>query len=100
MVLGIRGIDESGVFQDIFAMGRAEGEAKGRAEGEAKGRAEGEVEEARRILLGLGKKRLGQPDEPMLAEIVAISDLDRLNLLLNRLLDVATWDELLASAEC
>ena len=92
MLFGIRGIEESWVYQDIFT--------KGRAEGEAKGRAEGEVEEARKILLGLGKKRLGQPDEPMLAEIVAISDLDRLNLLLNRLLDVATWDELLASAEC
>jgi hypothetical protein len=107
MVLGIRGIEESWVYQDIFAKGRAEGEAKGRAEGEAKGRtegeakgrAEGEVEEARKILLGLGQKTLGQPVEPMLAEIVAISDLDRLNLLLNRLLDVATWDELLAPTE-
>jgi hypothetical protein len=82
MVLGIRGIEESWVYQDIFT----------------KGRAEGEVEEARKILLGLGRKRLGEPAERVLAEVAAISDLDRLDLLLDRLLDVSTWDELLAPA--
>jgi hypothetical protein len=95
MILGIRGIEESSVYQDIFA----KGEAKGRAEGEAKGRAEGEVEEARKILLGLGRKRLGQPDERVLALVAGISDPDRLNLLLDRILDVASWDELLATAD-
>jgi predicted transposase YdaD len=87
MVLGIRGIEESWVYQDIFT--------KGRAEGEAKGRAEGEVEEARRILLGLGRKRLGEPGERVVAAIAAMSDLEHLDLLLHRLLDVSTWDELL-----
>ena len=37
MILGIRGIEESSVYQDIFG----KGEAKGRAEGEAKGRGRG-----------------------------------------------------------
>src|SRR5262249_22755895 len=103
MILGIRGIEESSVYQDIFAKGeakgRAEGEAKGRAEGEAKGRAEGEVEEARQILLRQGRKKLGQPDERVLAQVAGISDPDRLNLLLDRILDVASWDELLAPAD-
>jgi hypothetical protein len=115
MVLGIRGIEESSIYQDIFtkgeakgraegeARGRAEGEVRGRAEGEARGRAEGEVrgraEEARKILLRQGRKRLGQPDESVLERIAAISDLDRLDLLLDHLLDVASWDELLASAQ-
>ena len=40
MILGIRGIEESSVYQDIFGKGKA----KGRAEGESKGRAEGEAE--------------------------------------------------------
>jgi hypothetical protein len=97
MILGIRGIEESSVYQDIFAKGRAEGEAKGRAEGKAEGRAEGEVEEARKILLGLGRKRLGEPDERALALVAGINDLDRLNLLLERILDVASWGELLES---
>jgi hypothetical protein len=41
--LGIRGIEESSVYQGILAKGRAE--------------------EARMILLSLGQKRLGLPDE-------------------------------------
>jgi predicted transposase YdaD len=96
MVLNIRGIEDSWVYQDIFAKGRAEGEAKGRAEGEAKGRAEGEIEEARSILIRQGRKRWGEPDERILAGIAAISDLDRLALLLDRILDASSWDELLA----
>ena len=89
MILGIRGIEESSVYQDIFG----KGEAKGRAEGEA----EGKVEEARLILLSLGRRKLGRPDEPVLARIAAIGDLDRLNALIHRLLDATTWEELLAS---
>jgi len=87
MVLGIRGIEDSWVYQDIFA--------KGRAEGEARGRAEGLVEEAREILLGLGRKKLGKPHEQVLSKIAAIRDLDYLNLLLDRFLDASTWEDLL-----
>ena len=92
MVLGIHGIEESSVYQDIFS----KGEAKGRAEGE--GEAQGRAEEARKILLRQGRKRLGAPDESVLDRIAALSDPDRLDLLLDRLLDVSSWDELLASA--
>ncbi len=93
MILGIRGIEDSWVYQDIFT----KGEAKGRAEGEARGRAEGELEEARKILIGLGRKRLGQPDESVQATIAAVGDLGRLDLLLERLLDAANWEELLGA---
>jgi predicted transposase YdaD len=100
MVLGIRGIEESWVSQDIFAKGRAEGEAegeaKGRAEGEAKGLAEGVLKEARQAVLHLGRKKFGPPSERVEAEITALGDLDRLNELLDRILDVASWVELLA----
>jgi hypothetical protein len=54
MILGIRGIEESSVYQDIFAKGEAEGRAKGEAEGRAKGEAEGRAEEAREAILRLG----------------------------------------------
>ena len=99
MILGIRGIEESSVYQSIFAKGCAEGEAKGRAEGEAKGRAEGEAkgraEEARQALLNLGCKKLGQPDPQIRTKLATINDVNRLNALLERLLDVSGWDELL-----
>jgi predicted transposase YdaD len=107
IVLGIRGIEESSVYQDIFAKGRAEGEAKGRAEGEAKGRAEGEakgraeagVAEDRRVLLSLGRVKFGPSDERVEAQIAAIADQARLHRLLEGILHASTWDELLASVE-
>jgi hypothetical protein len=87
MILGIRGIEESSVYQGIFAKGLAEGRAEGRAEGAA--------EEARQTLLRLGRKKLGQPDERVEAEIAAMTDREQLDQLLDRVLDVSTWDELL-----
>jgi hypothetical protein len=110
MIFGIRGIEESWVYQDMFAKahaeGHAEGEAKGRAEGEAKGRAEGRaegeaegeargaLEEARNALLRLGRKKLGAPDERVLSLLSELADLDRLNLLLECILDAERWDDL------
>ena len=80
MILGIRGIEESSVYQDIFATG----EAKGR------------IDEARKTLLRQGRKKLGPPSEVIEASINVLVNLDRLNDLLDRVRDVATWDDLLA----
>jgi hypothetical protein len=104
MLFGIRGIEESSVYQGILrkgeAKGLAEGEAKGLAEGEAKGlakgRAEGEARGIRQALLIHGRRKLGPPDEETSTQIAEIHDLDRLRLLLERILDVSSWDELLA----
>jgi predicted transposase YdaD len=93
MILGIRGIEESSVYQDIFA----QGEAKGRVDGRDEGRVEGAVEEARKTLLRQGRKKLGPPSETIEARITELADLDRLNDLLDRVLDVATWDQLLVN---
>ncbi len=111
MIFGIRGIEESWVYQDILAKGRAEGEAKGLAEGEAKGLAEGEakglaegeakglaegaLDEARHALLRLGRKKLGEPDERVLSQLADLGDLDRLRLLLEGVLEAERWDDLL-----
>jgi hypothetical protein len=91
MILGIRGIEESSVYQGIFA----KGEAKGRVEGQIQGRAE----EARDVLLRLGRKKLGQPDEGVRTQVATIDDVDRLNALLERILDVSSWSELLTAPE-
>jgi len=79
MILGIQGIEESSVYQDIFAEGRAA--------------------EARRILLGLGGKKPGQPDERILALVAGISDPTRLHLVIDHILDVESWEKLLAKPD-
>ena len=84
MILGIRGIEESSVYQDIFAKGEAEGRLKGA------------IEEAGETLFRLGRKKLGPASEAVEAQITALGDLERLNHLLDRILEVSTWDELLA----
>ncbi len=66
----------------------AKGLAKGEAMGEAKGR--------RETIIRLGKKVLGPPDAQTLESLESFNDLDRLRQMTERLLDVKTWQELLA----
>ena len=87
MILGIRGIEESSVYQDIFAKERS----RERPRGEAKGR----VEEARLAIMRLGHRKLGQPGEDVCTKIEAIDNVDQLNCLLDRILDVSSWDEVM-----
>jgi hypothetical protein len=61
-------------------------------EGREEGRAEGE----RRLLLRIGAARFGQPDERIRSRIEAITDIEPIKRLAERLLTVSSWDELLA----
>ncbi len=61
-------------------------------EGRVKGLAEG----TRRIILRLGRKRLGTADENVEARLNEIVDLERLEELTERIDQVSSWDELLA----
>ncbi len=113
LMSGVRTLRESSTYQAILDEGRAEGEARGRAEGrvegeargrvegEARGRVEGEArgraEEARRMLLLFGAPRLGEPDAATLAALAAIGEPERLEQLGQRMQDVDTWAELLAT---
>jgi hypothetical protein len=56
---------------------------------------EGRAEEARKVLLRLGQKRFGPASAEIEQTIQQIADLERLERLTDRLLDVASWDELL-----
>ncbi len=62
----------------------------------AQGYAEGEIKEARKLLLRLGRKRLGEPDATVLSIVQSSTSLERLEHLLERLFEVETWVELLA----
>jgi hypothetical protein len=68
-------IRESPIYEAIVEQGRAEGYAK--------------------TLLLLGQKRFGAAPEDVQARLQAIRDLERLKRITDRLLDVASWQELL-----
>lgn len=64
-------------------------------EGEAKGLAEGQAKEARRILLLLGRSRFGEPTPEAAAALNALAEVEKLEQLSLRLLQVSSWQELL-----
>ncbi len=57
---------------------------------------EGRAQEARTMLLRQGTKRFGPPSPEARSTLEEISDIGRLEVLGERLLDVESWDELLA----
>ena len=59
--------------------------------------AKGRTDEARTIVLRQGGKRFGPADTRTRSAIEAIADVDRLEQLTERLLDVSSWNELLAT---
>jgi hypothetical protein len=59
---------------------------------------EGKVEALRDLVLRQGRKKFGPPTAEQEAAVKAIAELPRLEALGEKLLDVATWDELLKDA--
>ena len=49
-----------------------------------------------RTLLRLGRKKLGEPDAATIALVERLTDVDRIQNLTDRILEVATWQELLS----
>jgi hypothetical protein len=80
---GVRGMRESSTYRAILAEGEAQGETRGT------------LSEARRILLRLGSRKLGDPDEPIQAALEAITDRDRLEGMIDRLDEANDWADLL-----
>jgi hypothetical protein len=60
------------------------------------GREEGRIKEVRKLIVRLGEKWLGPPGETVTAALEAITDLERLERIHDRLGDVENWQELLA----
>jgi hypothetical protein len=85
MFQGVRAMRDSTTYQYILEEGRQEGLAMGR------------VEEAQRTLLRQGRIRFGAPDGATETALRAITDLERLEGLLDRLVTVSGWQELLAA---
>ena len=80
LVRGVRAMRGSDTYQAILEEGRAEGQIKG----------------MQCLLLRQGRKLFGEPDEATAAAVQAITAPDRLEYLSERLLEVNSWQELLA----
>ncbi len=85
LLQGVQGMEESVTYQAILRRGEAKGEAKGLLEGE------------QRALIRIGRKRLGEPAPEILKKIEALTDEPALMRLMDRLIDVSSWDDLLSS---
>lgn len=85
-VLKIRGIEESSTYQQILQQGWRKGEAEGKIEGK--------IEGVRDTLIRLGTRRFGPPSKAVRTKLKSLDDPRRLIELSDRLLDVATWEEL------
>ena len=85
LLRGVTSMEDSVTYQAIIGEGRA------------KGKAEGKAEEARVILLRQGKRKFGRPDRGTSQPLKAIQDLERLERLLDRILEASSWRDLLSS---
>jgi hypothetical protein len=82
---GFPGMKESSTYQAILREGEEVGEARGRSD------------EARKLLLRFGQKRFGPPDTVVLTALQAVSDLERLERMIDTILDANTWQDVLAT---
>ena len=73
-----------------------EGRRKGLEEAREEAREEGRAMEARRIIQLLGAIRFGEPGDAVVSSLEAISNLEKLEELVDRVFIVSSWDELLS----
>jgi len=69
---------------------------EGRRKGLEEAREEGRAMEARRIIQLLGAIRFGEAGDAVVSRLDAISNLEKLEQLVERLFTVSSWDELLS----
>jgi len=64
-------------------------------EGVEKGRVEGAATSLQQTLLDLGARLIGSPTKKVQTAIANINDVERLQRMTRRILDIASWQELL-----
>ena len=67
------------------------------ARGEARGKEVGKLLKAQMTILRFGTRKFGESTEEREATIMAITDPDRLDRIMDRILDATDWDDLLAT---
>ncbi len=91
LLKGVQGMEDSTTYQAIIQRGKAAGKLEGIQEGIQEGKLEG----VREVILRLGSKRFGEPAAAIRDALEAIQDLEQLEQLADRLLEVESWQELL-----
>jgi hypothetical protein len=86
LVREVQTMEESVTYQAIIHKGLQQGLQQGK------------LHEIKQTVLRQGRKRFGEPPASTVTALEAISDLERLERMSEHLLDVATWDDLLATA--
>lgn len=89
LLQGVRAMKESSTYQAILEEVREVGRVEGREEGRA--------EEAQALILRLGRKRLGDASAEAEAVLRSILDRPRLERIAERVLEVESWSDLLAT---
>ena len=79
-------LEDSTTYQEISQKGYQQGLAQGLAAGAAQ-----------RMLLIMGRKRLGTLPDAVETTLRSIVDIDRLGRMAERIFDAAGWDDLLAT---
>ncbi len=80
LLQGVHGMRESTFYQGIIEEGMEKGIKQ----------------EARNILQRWGSKRFGPPDTDLASQIAALDDRERIERMIDRIMDVQSWQELLA----
>ena len=84
-------LELSSTYQALLKEGRDQGLEQGLEQGREQGREQG----LRASLIRIGRRRLGEPTAPVIAQLEAIRDQKTLENLLDNALEVESWDELL-----
>jgi hypothetical protein len=56
---------------------------------------EGRIEHAQQVIIRLGRKRFGAPGKDIEIAVKGVTDLHRLDRMIDRLSEAASWEELL-----
>jgi predicted transposase YdaD len=86
LMQGVLTMEESVTYQAILKKGEARGEARGKAE------------EAMRMLMLLGRRKLGEPSPEAMAALDGVTDIHRLEELALQLEHATSWPRLLGLA--
>ena len=75
--------------------GRVEGHEEGHRKGRVEGQEEGQVTALRKAVLTFGNSKFGNPNKKVVQRINSISEVEQLDGLMERLVRVSSWTELL-----
>ena len=97
LLTGVIAMEDSATYQAIIRKGQEQGLRIGRQEGREEGREEGRIVEAIQAILRVGQRRLRtSPPLEVVNYLETITELNRLEALLEQAVEMQNWTELLS----